>query len=49
MSTHNTPFRGEIRKISILLNEKKHLIKSYGAYNTTNGTKYYKSPAVNSN
>ena len=30
MSTHNICFHGEVRKISILLDWKKHLIKSYG-------------------
>ena len=29
MSTHNICFRGEIRKISTLLDWKKHLSKSY--------------------
>ena len=30
MNTHNICFCGEIRKVSILLDRKKHLIKSYG-------------------
>ena len=29
MSTHNICFRGQKRKISILLDSKKHLSKSY--------------------
>ena len=32
MSTHNICFRGEIREISILLDRKKHLIKTYAHY-----------------
>ena len=35
MDTHNVCFCREIRKISVLLNPKKHLIKSFGFHTGT--------------